>query len=167
MLNTSGMATTHSAHLPYVAPRPRRGTGTNIDPEVDRVRKLARMLDTYMVDPLIGLFLPGAGDLVGSALGLYTVVLAARRKVSPIVIARMLMNLALDAVLGFIPLVGDLTDFAFKANQKNIDLLVDPAHAGGKATRKDWLAVGGAALLFVGVLALVIYAIYSVLHAIF
>jgi hypothetical protein len=162
------MATTQAAHLPYVVPRPRRGSGTtNIDPEVDRVRKLARMLDTYMVDPLIGLFLPGAGDLVGSALGLYTIVLAARRKVSPIVIARMFLNLALDAVLGVIPLVGDLTDFVFKANQKNLALLVDPAHAGGKATRKDWLAVGGAALLFFAVLALVIFTIYSVLKAIF
>jgi len=161
------MATTHSAHLPYVAPRPRRGTGTNLDPEVDRVRKLARMLDTYMVDPLIGLILPGAGDLIGSMLGLYTVVLAARRKVSPVVIARMLLNLAIDAVVGFIPLVGDLTDFAFKANQKNIDLLTDRANTGGKATRKDWLAVVGAALLFAGALALVIYVIYAVLRAIF
>ena len=161
------MATTHTAHLPYVAPRPRSGTGTNLDPEVDRVRKIARMLDTYMVDPLIGLILPGAGDLIGSMLGLYTVVLAARRKVSPVVIARMLLNLAIDAVVGFIPLVGDLTDFAFKANQKNIDLLTDRANSGGKATTKDWLAVAGAALLFIGVLALVIYVIYAVLRAIF
>lgn len=161
------MATTHPAHVPYVAPRPRRGTGTNLDPEVDRVRKIARVLDTYMVDPLIGLILPGAGDIVGSMLGLYTVVLAARRRVSPVVIARMLLNLALDAVIGFVPFLGDITDIAFKANQKNVDLLVDRANAGGKATAKDWLAVAGAGLLFIGVLALVIYVMYSVLRAIF
>ena len=161
------MATTHASHVPYVAPRPRHGTGTNLDPEVDRVRKIARVLDTYMVDPLIGLILPGAGDLVGSMLGLYTVVLAARRKVSPVVIARMLLNLALDAVMGVIPFLGDITDVAFKANRKNIDLLTDRAHQGGKATPKDWLAVGGAAIVFIGVLALVIYLISRVLGAIF
>jgi len=161
------MATTHDAHLPYVAPRPRRGTGTNMDPEVERVRKFARVLDTYMIDPLIGLLLPGAGDLLGSALGLYTVVLATRRKLSPVVIARMLLNLALDAVLGVIPLVGDLADIAYKANNKNIDLLVDPAHAGGRATRRDWLAVGGAVLVFVAAIALVIYVLHAVLSTIF
>lgn len=162
------MASTHDLQLPYVAPRARRGSGTtSLDPEVERVRKIARTLDTYMVDPLIGLVLPGAGDLLGSMLGLYTVALAVRRKLSPVIIARMLLNLALDAVLGVVPLVGDLTDLAFKANTKNVALLSERSGAGGRATGKDWLMVVGAALLFVGALALVIYVMYAVITAIF
>ncbi|MEJ7596404.1 MAG: DUF4112 domain-containing protein [Kofleriaceae bacterium] len=162
------MASTHDLQLPYVAPRARRGSGTtNLDPQVERVRKIARALDTYMVDPLIGLILPGAGDIVGSMLGLYTVALAVRRKMSPVIIARMLLNLALDAVIGLVPLIGDLTDLAFKANTKNVALLTERTDTGGRASGKDWLAVAGAGLLFVGALSLVIFVMYSVITAIF
>ena len=70
------------------------------DTELERVKTLARMLDGYFIDPLIGLFLPGAGDVIGSMLGIYIVSIAARRKVSPVIIARMLMNLAADASIG-------------------------------------------------------------------
>jgi hypothetical protein len=136
------------------------------DPEIERARTLARVLDHYMVDPLIGLVLPGAGDLIGSLLGLYIVAIGVRRRVSPVVIARMVLNLALDAAIGFVPLIGDLADLAFKANESNLKLLVERRDTG-KATARDWLAVGGAILAFVAVIGAVVYAVVSVLRAIF
>src|SRR3954471_11611551 len=108
--------------------------------DIERARTLARVLDHYLVDPLLGLILPGAGDLIGSLLGLYLVVIAVRRRMSPVIVARMLLNLALDAVFGAIPLIGDIADFAYKANQRNLALLVG-RHRTGKATARDWLAV--------------------------
>lgn len=132
---------------------------------LERVRTLTRVLDHYLVDPVLGLVLPGAGDLIGSLLGLYVVGIAVQRRTSPVVIARMLLNLALDAGLGFVPIVGDLADFAFKANQKNLALL-SQRPAGGKATARDWLVVAGAALVFVAVIALVIYGVVALVRAI-
>ncbi len=152
--------------LPYIVPRAKRGTGTRTDPQIERVRKLARVLDHKLVDPVMGLLLPGIGDVIGSLLGLYTVALAAKRKLSPVVIARMLLNLGLDAALGIIPVVGDLTDFAFKANERNVALLVDRGESGGRATRKDWLMVAGAALLFVAAVGLVVFLAGKLIHAI-
>jgi hypothetical protein len=125
------------------------------------------VLDRYYLDPLLGLLLPGGGDVLGSLLGIYTVVIAARRKVSPIVIARMLMNLAGDALLGFIPLVGDLFDFGFKANQRNVELLAERSETGGRATARDWLLVVGAILAFLVVIGLVVYGIVRLLRALF
>lgn len=134
------------------------------DPELVRVRRLARLLDTYLVDPALGLLVPGAGDVAGSLLGLYTVALAIKRRMSPVVIARMLLNLALDAVLGIVPVLGDLVDLGFRANQRNVALL--EAHAGnhGRATARDWIIVVAAALAFVGALALAVYAAVSVVR---
>src|SRR5690606_8958186 len=110
------MATTDPAPA-FVAPAQPAGAGTRRvtepDREIERVRVFARVLDDYFVDPLLGLVLPGAGDVIGSTIGIYTVVIAVRRKVSPVIIARMLMNLAVDAVVGFIPLAGDLFDIGF------------------------------------------------------
>ena len=161
------MATTGSHHLmpSYLPPRAKRGSGTHVDYELDRVKKMATVLDRYMVDPIIGLFLPGAGDVLGSLLGMYTVHMAFQRKLSPVIIARMLLNLALDALLGIVPLVGDLVDVGFKANQKNVALLEE--RQTGKASAKDWAFVVGAALLFFGTIALSVFAIVSLFRAIF
>lgn len=149
----------------YLPPRARRGSGTHVDYEVERVRKLSTVLDRYLVDPILGLFLPGAGDIIGSVVGLYTVGIALRRRISPVVIARMLLNLGLDALIGIVPLVGDLFDVGFKANLRNVELLASSAERGGKASARDWAFVGGAALLFVGALALSIFAIVSIVRA--
>jgi len=146
---------------------PAQSIGTRRDTELDRVRRLARVLDNYFVDPLIGLLVPGGGDVIGSLLGVYTVMIAARRKVSPVIIARMLMNLAADAVLGFVPLVGDLFDFAFKAHVRNVALLDERIEHGGRATARDWLIVAGAALAYIAVMALIIWGIVALFRAVF
>jgi hypothetical protein len=136
----------------------------DVPPDIARARTLTRVLDHYLVDPLLGLILPGAGDLIGSLLGLYVVGIAVRRRMSPVIIARMLLNLALDAGIGFIPLIGDIADFVYKANEKNLALLVE-RHDTGRATPRDWLAVGGAALAFAAVIGVVIYAVAAVVRA--
>ncbi len=150
----------------YQAPRAKRGTGTGLDIELARVQKITRALDTYMLDPILGLVLPGAGDLIASCFGFYVISLALRRGVSKLVVARMLLNLAIDALVGLIPLAGDLFDFGFKANQRNLALLTDRAHQGGRATVKDWLAVVGAGLVFGSVIGLGLYALVAVIRAI-
>lgn len=128
------------------------------DLEVQRVTRIARILDHYWVDPILGLLLPGVGDLVGAALGLYTVMLAVRRQMSPVIIARMLLNLSLDAALGVIPIVGDATDFVVKANEKNVALLQSASARGGRSSGKDKAIVVGAVALFLLTLAAVVYA---------
>jgi hypothetical protein len=161
------MATISDAAARDVAPATPIGEGTRRDSELGRVRTLARVMDRYYLDPLIGFLIPGGGDVLGSMIGIYTVTIAARRKVSPVIIARMLMNLAIDALIGFIPLLGDLFDIGFKANTRNVDLLTARASQGGRATARDWLFVIGAAAAYVAVMALVIWGIVSLLRAIF
>lgn len=139
------------------------GSGTARDADVQRVATLAKVLDGYFLDPLMGLVLPGAGDVLGSLLGMYTVMIAVRRKVSPIVIARMIMNLGIDALIGFIPLFGDIFDFGFKANKKNAALLAERIEeGGGRARARDWLVVVGAALGYFLVMAFVVWGIISI-----
>ena len=131
------------------------------------MKRIARLMDDAFIDPLLGLFLPGAGDLLGSAIGLYVVGLAMRRKVAPIIIARMVLNLAIDAGIGAIPLLGDVFDLAWKANDKNVVLLEQRSATEGKAKLTDWLAVIGAFVALFAVLGLAIWAVVSVLRAIF
>ena len=161
------MATISSPRI-YVRPQTPVGSGTARDVEIERVRTAAKVLDSYFVDPLIGLFIPGGGDVIGSLLGVYTVMIAVRRGVSPVIIARMIMNLGLDAIVGFIPFVGDLFDFGFKANKKNAELLAQSVETrGGKASAKDWFVVVGAALAYIAIMTFVVWGIIKIFQAIF
>jgi hypothetical protein len=115
---------------------------------------LARWLDGRFVDPLLGLLLPGVGDLLGSALGLYPVLLAWRRRAPKALLVRMLLNLAADAAGGAIPIIGDIWDFLFRAHARNLDLLRSRASAGEVRGRwSDYVLLAGAALVLVAALA--------------
>lgn len=75
------------------------------------------------LDAVIGL-IPGIGDLLGSGLSGVIMVAAVRERVPVPVLARMAWNLILDALLGLIPIGGDVADAAHRANRKNYRLLV-------------------------------------------
>jgi hypothetical protein len=144
------------------------GTAEHFEPaatdrDLERVRTLARVMDHYLVDPLMGFLLPGIGDVIGSLIGFYVVMIAWRRRVSPVIIARMILNLGFDMAIGVIPLIGDVVDLAFKSNVKNVELLA--ARPTGRATWKDWLVVAGAALAYLAVMGLVIWGVIALVRA--
>lgn len=74
-------------------------------------------------DPVIGLLFPGGGDAVGGVLSLSVLLLGLQQKLPVWVLGRMVLNIAVDAAVGSVPLLGDLFDFGFRANQRNMDLL--------------------------------------------
>jgi hypothetical protein len=76
----------------------------------------------FGIDPLLGLF-PGGGDVVGAALSGYIVYESWRLGVPPSGIARMIMNVFADTLLGAVPVAGDLFDAFWKANLRNIEIL--------------------------------------------
>ncbi len=114
--------------------------------ELELLEQLTRWMDRRYVDPVLGFLVPGAGDVLGSVLGVLGVVVAFRLRVHPVVIARMLLNLALDSLLGMVPLLGDVADIFYRAHSKNLVLIQD--RGPYEAEPSDWLIVAGAALLF-------------------
>lgn len=104
------------------------------DRRFERLDRLATLLDNSIripgtrirvgLDGLIGL-VPGIGDSLMLLISLY-VVLRARMLGAPLsIILQMLVNVALDFVVGSVPVLGDIFDIAFKANIRNVDLLRD------------------------------------------
>ncbi len=73
-------------------------------------------------DGVIGL-IPGFGDIAGTIISSYMIFFAIRQGVSKIVILRMLYNVCLEMVIGFIPVLGDVFDFFYKTNTRNYQLL--------------------------------------------
>jgi hypothetical protein len=119
------------------------------------------------LDPLLGLVFPAVGDTLSGVVSLSVILLAVQYRVPTPVIARMTFNVAIDAAVGCIPVVGDVFDFAWKANDRNFELLTN--HRGDlpkRATLGYWLSVG--TLLLIGLvcialpLALVVWLVLRV-----
>src|SRR5215831_13009255 len=101
---------------------------------IARIDALATLLDTALVIPgtgirfgfdgLIGLF-PVVGDMITTALSLFIVHEAYQLGAPGYVIVRMLGNVALDGVFGAAPLVGDAFDVFWRANRRNVRLLME------------------------------------------
>jgi hypothetical protein len=137
------------------------------DPRLERLRRVARLLDSaiqlpgtrfrFGLDPLIGL-VPGIGDAIGAIFSTMIVFQAARLGAPKSTLVRMMANVAIDTLVGEIPLVGDLFDFGWKSNTRNIALLeqhLDRPVAAMVASRRVLFLLGfGLLLLFAAVIAL-------------
>ena len=159
----------HDDNLMAVTPGPGDG------PTARRLKQLSKLMDSSIrlpggfrigLDGLIGL-IPGFGDLAGAGVSAYIVLGAARLGAPKSVIARMLANVAIETVVGAIPIVGDVFDLAFKANSRNMRLLdrhsVDPKRVH-QHSRLWFAGVIGALLLMLLITA---WAILAVLGALF
>lgn len=77
---------------------------------------------TFGVDALIGI-VPIIGDLFAAGISWYIVLEAARFRAPPRVLGRMLFNIAVDFLLGFLPVIGFVLDILWPANEWNAALL--------------------------------------------
>jgi hypothetical protein len=150
------------------APGPGNSPSQQDDPALATAETLARWLDGRFVDPLLGLLLPGLGDLIGAALGLYPVLLAWKRRAPKVLLARMLLNLAADTAGGAVPIVGDVWDFLFKAHARNAALLRSRAARGDvRGHWTDTLVVIAAIIALLAALALPIVVVVWLWRRIF
>ncbi|MEM7710901.1 MAG: DUF4112 domain-containing protein, partial [Pseudomonadota bacterium] len=109
-----------------------QNTSTDYTARLARLERLAHNLDSrYRVpgtrirfgwDALLGL-IPGLGDVASLGPAGY-VLLEGHRMGAPVPLkVKMLGNIAVDWVVGSIPIVGDLLDVGLKANRRNVALL--------------------------------------------
>ena len=73
------------------------------------------------LDPIVGL-IPVVGDVISGIVGAWVIAEAARFGIPRIVLARMTVNLVVDLAIGLIPFLGDIYDFAFRSNSRNLAL---------------------------------------------
>jgi hypothetical protein len=74
------------------------------------------------LDAVLGL-IPGIGDVMGAVLSTWIIAGALRHRVPARVILRMVFNIAIDLIFGAIPVAGDVFDFLYEENMKNMRLL--------------------------------------------
>ena len=110
----------------------------------------------FGLDALVGL-VPGLGDALTTGVSFYVLAAGVRYRVPKVTLLRMGANVAIDYVLGSVPLVGDLFDAAWKSNQMNLELLRERATVSAEDARggrlSDWLFL---VLIMLALLALLV-----------
>ena len=119
---------------------------------VRRLQKLAYWLDdrfrlpgTNMrigLDGLLG-FIPGIGDAATALLSAYIIAEAYRLGVPPSHLVRMGANVGIDALVGSVPILGDIFDVRWKANRRNVALLLRHLESRSGGAAFDPTAGGG------------------------
>lgn len=140
-----------------------------------KLDKLAWLLDNSIkvpgtswkigLDGILGL-LPGIGDLSAGLLSTYILYQAVKIKVPRAIIARMGLNVLLESVIGVIPIFGDLFDFAFKANQRNVDLMRKYVLNPRETTRQSTLTIIALVAFFFVVLGLMVWGMFALVAAV-
>ena len=131
--------------------------------KLEIARYLAELLDRRFtipgtsirigLDPVLGL-IPGVGDAIVSLAGSVILFLAAQAQLPKIVLVHMSLNIALNGMIGAIPVFGDLFSVWFQSNVKNVELL--ERHAFGDrhaSTTGNWAFVIG---LLVAILCVIV-----------
>jgi hypothetical protein len=127
---------------------------------LDALRRWAVLLDSvfrvpgtnirFGLDAIVGL-IPGIGDISTPVFAAMLLLQAVRMRLPFVVQARMVLNAAIDMLVGLVPVLGDLVDIGWKANLRNLALLERHARPGVAPSRGDYTFV----VICVVVLALI------------
>jgi hypothetical protein len=140
--------------------------------EIIWIENLARMMDSkftipgtkfkFGLDPIIGL-IPVIGDITTLVISGFLVMSMAKYGVSRKVVILMTLNVLIDTTLGGIPVIGNIFDFFYKSNQKNIRLLKEHYGEGKHHGSGNGIIIG--IILFILLLtAIMIFAFYKLIQ---
>jgi hypothetical protein len=107
-------------------------TDTSRRAGLKRIDMLAKLFDTAFIVPGTNVrfgveavlrLVPGIGDAAASALSCYLLYEAHRLDVPSHVFGRLVANVAIEGLVGAVPVLGDLFDVGFRANRRNVRIL--------------------------------------------
>jgi hypothetical protein len=118
------------------------------------------------LDPILGL-VPGVGDLLANLTGSAILFIAAQFNIPKIVLLRMGLNIAINAMIGAIPIFGDIFSIWFRSNVKNVQLLERYASGSRQpSTAADWsfviALIAGLLIIILAILAGVVWLLSRV-----
>ena len=117
----------------------------------------------FGLDPLLGL-IPGLGDAISGATSMLIIVAAWRRGLPRVTLARMFANVAIDSLLGAMPIVGDLFDVWWKSNRMNVNILRSARVSPHRRRWHDWVFFVLLLIMIAAIVTLPVIVLIWVVH---
>lgn len=83
-----------------------------------------KAMDKWCLDPIIGLFIPGFGDIITAAFTVPFIFSSLFKLRSVSLTLAVISNCLVDMLIGSIPVIGDIGDFMYKSYKRNYFLIV-------------------------------------------
>ena len=119
----------------------------------------------FGLDAIIGI-IPGVGDFAGFIISGYMMIIMANNGASSFLLARMALNVFIDSLVGAVPLLGDIFDVAFKANQRNMKLMHEH-YVEGRHRGSAWKIILPLLLMLLLLVAGLVWLGYKILNWLF
>ena len=136
------------------------------------VEEVSRLMDNkfrlpgtnfrFGLDPILNL-VPGLGAVSGFAISGGLLLTMAKYGASGKVLVLMIINIVLDALIGSIPVLGWIFDFAYKANTRNIKLLKEH-YTEGKHHGSGKGIIFYIILVLIVLIILIIYLVWQLIE---
>jgi hypothetical protein len=153
---------------------PRTGRKTQAGDPDPFIKLISRLLDTFFVipgtrirfglEPIIGL-IPFLGDQVTALISAALLYRSVQHRLPKIALVRMALNIFINAIVGMVPIVGDIFVLWYKPNMRNYRILQRYAGQTTAVTGGDWwfvsILIGSTFFLIVVVTLLLVYATVS------
>ena len=151
---------TITAKPEILSPRTQGAKGIFRDEHLDM---LSHLLDDFIripgtpirfgLDGIVG-FIPGIGDILGGLASSIIIVAAWMRGVPRVTVARMVLNVAIETVVGAVPVLGNLFDIGWRANRRNYALLTGSIEDRERHTWASWMFIAGVCFALVALMLL-------------
>lgn len=127
---------------------------------------MAKKYDDWFLDPLVGFFIPGVGDIISSIATLPAIYVAIFRIRSIKLSIAILYVTILDLIVGAIPFLGDFIDAFHKSNKIACRLIVGYVE-NDEATKKEIDKKAFWGIILLALIGFIIYAFYSLIISIY
>jgi Domain of unknown function (DUF4112) len=123
----------------------------------------------FGLDPILGL-IPGIGDVLANLAGSAILLIAAQYRLPKIILLRMGLNVAFNALIGAIPIFGDVLSIWYRSNIRNAQLLERYVSVERRApTAGDWVfvlcVIFSIVVLLIGILVVFVWIVKQIWNA--
>ena len=107
------------------------------------------------IDAITGV-IPVLGDFIGAVFSSYIMYSGIKMGVSPKIVTKMAMNIAIDFIIGSFPVIGDIFDVLWKANKRNVELIEDATTEKQVNEKLNYLIMASLIILILGTILVIL-----------
>ena len=107
------------------------------------------------IDAIVGV-IPSLGDFIGVIFSTYIMYSGIKMGVSSKIVIKMATNIALEFIIGSIPIIGDIFDALWKANKRNVELIEEVTIENQENYRLNYLIMASLIIIILFIIIIIL-----------
>ena len=109
----------------------------------------------FGIDAIVGI-IPILGDFIGVIFSVYIMYSGIKMGVSSKIVKKMAANIAIEFIIGSMPIIGDIFDALWKANKRNVELIEEATIENQENYRLNYLIMASLIVLILSLILVIL-----------